>query len=141
MGAIDEPDGTSRGPLRVVDKSPCRRGCRGGFSPLPFRGPEPTMRRTCGSIPQQVSVLTFYRHEQPIVDYCQAHQPPTLRVNMGFDGSRQGLGGLEELSATPAAAPATTTPTPRTPPSLRLPREGPCVTFPSVERSTLGLGR
>ncbi|XP_023654423.2 leucine-rich repeat transmembrane neuronal protein 4-like [Paramormyrops kingsleyae] len=100
--------------------------------------------RDC-EIPQQVSVLTFYRQEPPLVDYCQAHQPAaTLRLNMAFEGSHPGLGGLEELGSTQTSGPAPTrgrAPTvTQTPPTLRLPREGPCVTFPSVERSTLGLG-
>ncbi|XP_015201699.1 leucine-rich repeat transmembrane neuronal protein 4 isoform X1 [Lepisosteus oculatus] len=51
--------------------------------------------REC-EIPHQVSALTFYRYEQPIVDYCQAHQP--LHLNVGFEGAPQSLeklGGRE----------------------------------------------
>lgn len=63
---------------------------------------------------------------------------------MAFEGSHPGLGGLEELGCTQTSGPAPArgrAPTvTQTPPTLRLPREGPCVTFPSVERSTLGLG-
>ncbi|KAK1154265.1 leucine-rich repeat transmembrane neuronal protein 4-like isoform X1 [Acipenser oxyrinchus oxyrinchus] len=40
--------------------------------------------REC-EIPHQVSSLTFYSYEQPIVDYCQAHQP--LHLNMGFESA------------------------------------------------------
>uniref|UniRef100_A0A8C2PP44 Si:dkey-28o19.1 n=1 Tax=Cyprinus carpio TaxID=7962 RepID=A0A8C2PP44_CYPCA len=50
--------------------------------------------REC-EVPHQMSTLTFYRYEQPIVDYCQAHQP--LRLNMSYDGPPQSLEGLEEL--------------------------------------------
>ncbi|MED6235348.1 hypothetical protein ILYODFUR_013877 [Ilyodon furcidens] len=46
-------------------------------------------------VPHQMGALTFYRYEQPIVDYCQAHQP--LRLNMGYEGPPQGLEGLEDL--------------------------------------------
>ncbi|XP_030621089.1 leucine-rich repeat transmembrane neuronal protein 4, partial [Chanos chanos] len=42
--------------------------------------------------PQQMSALAFYRYEQPIVDYCQAHQP--LHINMGFEPPTQALEGL-----------------------------------------------
>ncbi|XP_051779447.1 leucine-rich repeat transmembrane neuronal protein 4-like isoform X2 [Erpetoichthys calabaricus] len=38
--------------------------------------------REC-EIPHQVSSLTFYNYEQPIVDYCQAHQP--LHLNMSYE--------------------------------------------------------
>ncbi|KAG5835183.1 hypothetical protein ANANG_G00269430 [Anguilla anguilla] len=46
-------------------------------------------------VPHQVSALTFYRYDQPIVDYCQAHQ--SLHLNMGFEGPPQGLERLEDL--------------------------------------------
>ncbi|XP_051760417.1 leucine-rich repeat transmembrane neuronal protein 4 isoform X1 [Ctenopharyngodon idella] len=42
--------------------------------------------------PQQMGTLAFYRYEQPIVDYCQAHQP--LHMNRGFEPPSQALEGL-----------------------------------------------
>ncbi|XP_023658964.1 leucine-rich repeat transmembrane neuronal protein 4 isoform X1 [Paramormyrops kingsleyae] len=53
--------------------------------------------REC-EVPHQVSALTFYRYEQPVMDYCQAHQP--LHLNMGFEGPPQALEdrGLRERS-------------------------------------------
>ncbi|KAJ8401027.1 hypothetical protein AAFF_G00389840 [Aldrovandia affinis] len=71
--------------------------------------------RTKG-IPHQVSALTFYRYEQPIVDYCQAHQP--LHLNMSFEGPPQGpeeRGPREQTIALPAA-PTPPRTDPRTPP-------------------------
>ncbi|KAJ8379958.1 hypothetical protein SKAU_G00007360 [Synaphobranchus kaupii] len=71
-------------------------------------------------IPHQVSALTFYRYEQPIVDYCQAHQP--LHLNMSYEGPPQGLedlgprerGTIQTIALpTVSAAPLTD---PRTPP-------------------------
>lgn len=115
------------------------------YSPLLFK-----------QVPHQMGALTFYRYEQPIVDYCQAHQP--LRLNMGYEGPPQGLEGLEDLGpcdrgtiqtvALPAV-PSTATlgppvPGPRSPPpTLRpqtdIPSSGP---FPPVERTgTLKFGR
>ncbi|XP_064203615.1 leucine-rich repeat transmembrane neuronal protein 4 isoform X2 [Anguilla rostrata] len=75
--------------------------------------------REC-EIPHQVSALTFYRYEQPIVDYCQAHQP--LHLNMNYEGPPQGLedrvprerGTIQTIALpTVPAAPLTD---PRTPP-------------------------
>ncbi len=102
-----------------------------------------------------MSALTFYRYEQPIVDYCQAHQP--LRLNMGYEGPPQGLEGLEDLGpcergtiqtvalpAVPSAASiGAPVPGPRSPPPLRPPTEGPgSVPFPTIERTgTLKFGR
>ncbi|KAG7480668.1 hypothetical protein MATL_G00058720 [Megalops atlanticus] len=75
--------------------------------------------REC-EIPHQVSALTFYRYEQPIVDYCQAHQP--LHLNMGFEGAPQGLEdlgprerGTIQTIALPSV-PAASLTDPRTPP-------------------------
>ncbi|KAJ3604880.1 hypothetical protein NHX12_026932 [Muraenolepis orangiensis] len=80
-----------------------------------------------------MSALAFYRYEQPIVDYCQAHQP--LRLNMGYEGPPQGLEGLEELGPRdrggpiqtvnlPPAVPTATIVGPRSTPPLRPPSEG-----------------
>ncbi|XP_017541287.1 leucine-rich repeat transmembrane neuronal protein 4 isoform X1 [Pygocentrus nattereri] len=41
--------------------------------------------------PQQMGRLAFYRYEQPLVDYCQAHQP--LHISMGFDPPAQAVEG------------------------------------------------
>lgn len=107
-------------------------------------------------VPHQLGALTFYRYEQPIVDYCQAHQP--LRLNMGYEGPPQGLEGLEDLGpcdrgtiqtvALPAVPSAATmgapVPGPRSPPPpLRPQSEGPVsVPYPTVERTgTLKFGR
>lgn len=110
-------------------------------------------------VPHQLSALTFYRYEQPIVDYCQAHQP--LRLNMGYEGPPQGLEGLEGLEdlrpcdrgtiqtvALPAVPTAASigapVPGPRSPPpSLRPPTEGPSGgPFAPAERTgTLKFGR
>lgn len=110
----------------------------------------------CKQVPHQLGALTFYRYEQPIVDYCQAHQP--LRLNMGYEGPPQGLEGLEDLGpcdrgtiqtvalpAVPSAASiGAPVPGPRSPPPpLRPPAEGPSSgPFPPVERTgTLKFGR
>lgn len=107
-------------------------------------------------VPHQLGALTFYRYEQPIVDYCQAHQP--LRLNMGYEGPPQGLEGLEDLGpcdrgtiqtvALPAVPSAATmgapVPGPRSPPPpLRPQSEGPVsIPYPTVERTgTLKFGR
>lgn len=107
-------------------------------------------------VPHQLGALTFYRYEQPIVDYCQAHQP--LRLNMGYEGPPQSLEGLEDLGpcdrgtiqtiALPAVPPGAsiggTLPGPRSPPPpLRPPTEGPSGgPFPPNERTgTLKFGR
>lgn len=107
-------------------------------------------------VPHQLGALTFYRYEQPIVDYCQAHQP--LRLNMGYEGPPQGLEGLEDLGpcdrgtiqtvalpAVPSAASiGAPVPGPRSPPPpLRPPTEGPSSgPFPPAERTgTLKFGR
>lgn len=52
---------------------------------------------------QQMGTLAFYRYEQPIVDYCQAHQP--LNMNRGFEPPSQALEGLgaRERCAVPSA--------------------------------------
>ncbi|KAM7393168.1 hypothetical protein PAMA_008020 [Pampus argenteus] len=103
-----------------------------------------------------MGALTFYRYEQPIVDYCQAHQP--LRLNMGYEGPPQGLEGLEDLGpcdrgtiqtvalpAVPSAASmGAPVPGPRSPPPpLRPPTEGPSSgSFLPAERTgTLKFGR
>lgn len=107
-------------------------------------------------VPHQLGALTFYRYEQPIVDYCQAHQP--LRLNMGYEGPPQSLEALEDLGpcdrgtiqtiALPAVPPGTSIgaamPGPRSPPlPLRPPTEGPSGgPFPPTERTgTLKFGR
>lgn len=107
-------------------------------------------------VPHQLGALTFYRYEQPIVDYCQAHQP--LRLNMGYEGPPQSLEGLEDLGpcdrgtiqtiALPAVPPGTSigaaVPGPHSPPPpLRPPTEGPSGgPFPPTERTgTLKFGR
>lgn len=53
--------------------------------------------------PQQMGTLAFYRYEQPIVDYCQAHQP--LHMNRGFEPPSLALEGLgaRERCAVPSA--------------------------------------
>ncbi|XP_030198086.1 leucine-rich repeat transmembrane neuronal protein 4 [Gadus morhua] len=109
--------------------------------------------REC-EVPHQMSALAFYRYEQPIVDYCQAHQP--LRLNMGYEGPPQGLeelgprdrGGPIQTVTLPPAVPSATIvggPGPRATPPLRPPSEGPGVgPFPpsANERSgTLTFGR
>lgn len=111
--------------------------------------------REC-EVPHQMGALTFYRYEQPIVDYCQAHQP--LRLNMGYEGPPQGLEGLEELGACdrgtiqtvalPAVPPASSINAPvpgarSTPPPLRPVAEGPSSgPYPPPERTgTLKFGR
>ncbi|XP_033981529.1 leucine-rich repeat transmembrane neuronal protein 4 [Trematomus bernacchii] len=111
--------------------------------------------REC-EVPHQLGALTFYRYEQPIVDYCQAHQP--LRLNMGYEGPPQGLEGLDDLGpcdrgtiqtvalpAVPTAASiGASVPGPRSPPPiLRPPTEGPSgVSYPTIERTgTLKFGR
>lgn len=106
-----------------------------------------------------MGALTFYRYEQPIVDYCQAHQP--LRLNMGYEGPPQGLEGLEGLQdlgpcdrgtiqtvalpAMPTGAsigapvPGPCSPPPPLRPSIEGPSSGP---FPPPERTgTLKFGR
>ncbi|XP_051973310.1 leucine-rich repeat transmembrane neuronal protein 4 [Xyrauchen texanus] len=99
--------------------------------------------REC-EVPHQMSTLTFYRYEQPIVDYCQAHQP--LRLNMNYEGPPQSLEGLEELPpcerstiqtvALPAVPNVNKGPMgPCSPPSLRAPVEGPSIPYPTTERS------
>ncbi|KAJ8408542.1 hypothetical protein AAFF_G00251770 [Aldrovandia affinis] len=94
-------------------------------------------------VPHQVSALTFYRYDQPIVDYCQAHQ--SLHLNMGFEGTPQGLEGLEDLGsragATVPAAPAASLANPRTTPTATPAGEGPGPAFPPAERSMLTFGR
>uniref|UniRef100_A0A4W4FLX1 Uncharacterized protein n=1 Tax=Electrophorus electricus TaxID=8005 RepID=A0A4W4FLX1_ELEEL len=47
--------------------------------------------REC-EVSHQMSALTFYPYEQPVVDYCHAHQP--LRLNMSYEGPPQVLGDL-----------------------------------------------
>ncbi|XP_013857930.1 leucine-rich repeat transmembrane neuronal protein 4 [Austrofundulus limnaeus] len=111
--------------------------------------------REC-EVPHQMGALTFYRYEQPIVDYCQAHQP--LRLNMGYEGPPQGLEGLEDLGpcdrgtiqtvalpAVPSAAsigapvPGTRSPPPSFIPQTEVPSSCP---FPPAERTgTLKFGR
>uniref|UniRef100_A0A8C1YQP4 Si:dkey-28o19.1 n=1 Tax=Cyprinus carpio TaxID=7962 RepID=A0A8C1YQP4_CYPCA len=99
--------------------------------------------REC-EVPHQMSTLTFYRYDQPIVDYCQAHQP--LRLNMSYEGPPQSLEGLEELPprerstiqtvALPAVPTINTGTTgPCSPPSQRAPMEGPSIPYPTTERS------
>ncbi|XP_067290279.1 leucine-rich repeat transmembrane neuronal protein 4 [Pseudorasbora parva] len=99
--------------------------------------------REC-EVPHQMSTLTFYRYEQPIVDYCQAHQP--LRLNMSYDVPPQSLEGLEELpprersTIQTVALPAVPTINagtvgPCSPPSQRAPMEGPSIPYPTTERS------
>lgn len=105
-------------------------------------------------VPHQLGALTFYRYEQPIVDYCQAHQP--LRLNMGYEGPPQGLEDLGPcdrgtiqtvaLPAVPSAASmGAPMPGPRSPPppTLRPPTDGPSSgPFPPAERTgTLKFGR
>lgn len=53
--------------------------------------------------PPQMGTLTYYRYEQPIVDYCQAHQ--SLHMNRGFEPSSQALEGLgaRERCSVPSA--------------------------------------
>ncbi|KAL1269107.1 hypothetical protein QQF64_031396 [Cirrhinus molitorella] len=60
-------------------------------------------QRLCIKAPQQMGTLAFYRYEQPIVDYCQAHQP--LHMNRGFEPPSQALEGLgaRERCAVPSA--------------------------------------
>ncbi|XP_054612385.1 leucine-rich repeat transmembrane neuronal protein 4 [Dunckerocampus dactyliophorus] len=108
--------------------------------------------REC-EVPHQMGALTFYRYEQPIVDYCQAHQP--LRLNMGYEGPPQGLEGLEDLGpcergtiqtvALPAVPTATaigpSVPGPRSPPALRPPTEAPSGSLPTERTGTLKFGR
>ncbi|XP_049594062.1 leucine-rich repeat transmembrane neuronal protein 4 [Syngnathus scovelli] len=111
--------------------------------------------REC-EVPHQMGALTFYRYEQPIVDYCQAHQP--LRLNMGYEGPPQGLEGLEDLGpcergtiqtvALPAVPTAAvigpSVPGPRSPPpsALRPTAEGPGAGgLPSERTGTLKFGR
>ncbi|KAM7369249.1 hypothetical protein PAMP_013531 [Pampus punctatissimus] len=107
-------------------------------------------------VPHQMGALTFYRYEQPIVDYCQAHQP--LRLNMGYEGPPQGLESLEDLGpcdrgtiqtvalpAVPSAASmGAPVPGPRSPPPpLRPPTEGPSSGpfLPAERTGTLKFGR
>lgn len=118
--------------------------------------PPPPFSPVHNQVPHQLGALTFYRYEQPIVDYCQAHQP--LRLNMGYEGPPQSLEGLEDLGpcdrgtiqtiALPAVPPGTSIgtamPGPRSPPPpLRPPTEGPSGgPFPPTERTgTLKFGR
>ncbi|XP_071011477.1 leucine-rich repeat transmembrane neuronal protein 4-like [Oncorhynchus clarkii lewisi] len=100
--------------------------------------------------PHQMGALTYYRYEQPIVDYCQAHQP--LRLNMGYEGPPQGLeelGPRERATIQTVALPTVPSATmgvrarPRSPPSiLRVPSEGTGGPFPPPERTTtLTFGR
>ncbi|XP_035245664.1 leucine-rich repeat transmembrane neuronal protein 4-like isoform X1 [Anguilla anguilla] len=103
--------------------------------------------REC-EVPHQVSALTFYRYDQPIVDYCQAHQ--SLHLNMGFEGPPQGLERLEDLGprdggtiqtvAIPTG-PAASLANPRTTPTATPSGEGPAPGFPPAERSMLTFGR
>lgn len=101
-----------------------------------------------------MGALTFYRYEQPIVDYCQAHQP--LRLNMGYEGPPPGLEGLEDLGpcdrgtiqtvalpAVPSAAGiGAPVPGPRSPPPpLRPPTDGPSGGLPPERTGTLKFGR
>ncbi|XP_051972424.1 leucine-rich repeat transmembrane neuronal protein 4-like [Xyrauchen texanus] len=98
--------------------------------------------REC-EVPHQMSTLTFYRYEQPIVDYCQAHQP--MRLNMSYEGPQQSLEGLDELPrerstiqtiALPAVPTLNTGPVgPCSPPSQRPHIEGPSIPYPTTERS------
>lgn len=116
----------------------------------------PVFSSVSKQVPHQLGALTFYRYEQPIVDYCQAHQP--LRLNMGYEGPPQSLEGLEDLGpcdrgtiqtiALPAVPPGASigaaVPGPRSPPlPLRPPTEGPSGgPFPPTERTgTLKFGR
>ncbi|KAI1905004.1 hypothetical protein AGOR_G00011490 [Albula goreensis] len=99
-------------------------------------------------VPHQVSALTFYRYDQPIVDYCQAHQ--SLHLNMGFEGTPQGLEGLEDLGSRDRGTvqtvaiptgPAASLTNPRTTPTATPAGEGQGSTFPPPERSMLTFGR
>ncbi|KAG7476363.1 hypothetical protein MATL_G00082060 [Megalops atlanticus] len=104
------------------------------------------MWRDALAVPPQVSALTFYRYEQPIADYCQAHQ--SLQLNMGLEGSAPGLEGLQnpvprdravvQTVAIPTG-PATTRTLPRT--TAAATGEGPSSSFPPPERSMLTFGR
>ncbi|KAL6458671.1 hypothetical protein MHYP_G00321430 [Metynnis hypsauchen] len=51
----------------------------------------PPFKRIKAVAPQQMGRLAFYRYEQPLVDYCQAHQP--LHISMGFDPPAQAVEG------------------------------------------------
>ncbi|KAK6306446.1 hypothetical protein J4Q44_G00233710 [Coregonus suidteri] len=50
------------------------------------------LRKKHLKVPQQLSALTLYRYEQPIVDYCQARG--ALHLNMGFEPPFQPQGCL-----------------------------------------------
>ncbi|CDQ59183.1 unnamed protein product [Oncorhynchus mykiss] len=96
-----------------------------------------------------MGTLAYYRYEQPIVDYCQAHQP--LRLNMGYEGPPQGLEELgprerttiQTVSLPSVPSAATVGAGPRSPPSiLRAPSQVPGGSFPPQERTTtLTFGR
>ncbi|XP_041914289.1 leucine-rich repeat transmembrane neuronal protein 4 [Alosa sapidissima] len=66
--------------------------------------------REC-EVPHQMSTLAFYRYEQPIVDYCQAHQP--MRLHVGYEGPPQcvpqGMEPLEQLGVPPSHPTGTAT--------------------------------
>ncbi|XP_021446727.2 leucine-rich repeat transmembrane neuronal protein 4 isoform X1 [Oncorhynchus mykiss] len=104
--------------------------------------------REC-EVPHQMGTLAYYRYEQPIVDYCQAHQP--LRLNMGYEGPPQGLEELgprerttiQTVSLPSVPSAATVGAGPRSPPSiLRAPSQVPGGSFPPQERTTtLTFGR
>lgn len=85
-------------------------------------------------VPHQMSALTFFRYEQPVLDYCQAHQP--MRLNVNYDCPPQGLDDLAprdrgtiQTVALPAVPPSSS------PPTLRTPVQGPGVPYPGTERS------
>lgn len=109
-----------------------------------------TLPPSSTQVPHQMGTLAYYRYEQPIVDYCQAHQP--LRLNMGYEGPPQGLeelGPRERATIQTVALPTVPSATmgvrarPRSPPSiLRVPSEGTGGPFPPPERTTtLTFGR
>ncbi|GAA6070948.1 leucine-rich repeat transmembrane neuronal protein 4 [Tachysurus ichikawai] len=85
-------------------------------------------------VPHQMSALTFFRYEQPVLDYCQAHQP--MRLNVNYDCPPQGLDDLAprdrgtiQTVALPAVPPS------GSPPILRTPVQGPGIPYPGTERS------
>ncbi|XP_060752303.1 leucine-rich repeat transmembrane neuronal protein 4 [Tachysurus vachellii] len=89
--------------------------------------------REC-EVPHQMSALTFFRYEQPVLDYCQAHQP--MRLNVNYDCPPQGLDDLAprdrgtiQTVALPAVPPS------GSPPILRTPVQGPGIPYPGTERS------
>ncbi|KAK1800156.1 hypothetical protein P4O66_000190 [Electrophorus voltai] len=100
---------------------------------------EAELRRLISNVSHQMSALTFYPYEQPVVDYCHAHQP--LRLNMSYEGPPQVLGDLPlrerstvQTVALPAVPPSNSG-TIGPPPSLGVPAQGPGIPYPSTERS------